>query len=320
MQRPMSTDTPPPWLTTRAGGPHEHYDSIAYANRQRIEGLLPADWSFEGKRILDFGCGAGRSLAVFADHAEDAEFVGCDLHEPSIEWATRHLSPRFEFFLNGPEPPLDRPAESFDLIYGVSVFTHVTANWAPWLLEIHRVLRPGGLAMFSFLGEKMWRNVLARDWDADRLGMIVSSPHRPWDHGGPDAFHSEWWLRAHWGRVFEIVHLDHGPADIPGHGWIVLRRDERTPPTVAELVAPEPGEPREVLSGQSNVELLSDQLRDVYAHAVAAEAAAAEARAERDRARLERDESWRRYESVVKSKSWTLTRPLRSAVKRARRR
>ena len=28
-----------------------------------------------------------------------------------------------------------------------------------------------------------------------------------WDHGGPIAFNSHWWLRAHWGRAFDIVKL-----------------------------------------------------------------------------------------------------------------
>jgi len=28
-------------------------------SKRRILEALPADWSFEGKRILDFGCGAG---------------------------------------------------------------------------------------------------------------------------------------------------------------------------------------------------------------------------------------------------------------------
>lgn len=315
----MSSESPPPELTTRAGGAHEHYDAIGVANRMRLEGLLPEDWSFDGKRVLDFGCGAGRSLAVFADLADRAEFVGCDLHAPSIKWAQEHLSPPFEFFLNGPEPPLDQPAESFDLVWGFSVFTHVTDNWAAWLAEIHRVLRPGGLALFSFLGEKMWQHVLGReDWDADRIGMIISMPQRPWDHGGPDAYHSEWWLREHWGRAFEIAHLDHGPADHPGHGWIVLRRDERPTPTPEQLEAPTPGDDREVLSTRTNVALLSTQLRDEYARSTSLERELADARAELERARRDNAELWGRYHQVVDSRSWALTSPLRRLAGRAR--
>ena len=315
----MSLPTPPPHLTTRTGGPHDQYDEIAGWNRRRIEGLLPDDWSWEGKRVLDFGCGAGRSLAVFADHAEHAQLVGCDLHAESIEWAQRNLSPPFEFFLNQPDPPLDQPSESFDLVFGVSVFTHVTENWAPWLLEMHRILKPGGLAIFSFLGEKMWEHQLGEHWDPDTVGMIISSPHRPWDHAGPDAFHSEWWLRAHWGRAFEFLHIDHGLPDVAGHGWVVLRRDDRPAPTVAELEAPEPGEVREVYSGRTNVKHLTDQLHSLYDGTSYWQATAAERERELEQARREHDDAWARYENVVKSRSWTLTAPARRLARRFRR-
>jgi SAM-dependent methyltransferase len=315
----MSLPIPPPHLTTRTGGRHEDYENNAHWNRQRIEGLLPEGWSFEGKRVLDFGCGAGRSLAVFADHAEHTELVGCDLHAESIEWAQKNLSPPFEFLLNDADPPIDQPSSSFDLIFGVSAFTHVTENWAPWMQEMCRLLKPGGLAVFSFLGQKMWGHELKRDWDPDSVGMVISYPHRPWDHGGPDAFHGEWWLRAHWGRAFEILHLDHGRPDEVGHGWVVMRRDERPVPTVEALEAPEPGEVREVLSGRTNVALLCDQLRDLYADRTRLETALHATQAELADTQRDRELAWRRFESVVKSKSWAMTRPVRELGKRVRR-
>jgi hypothetical protein len=44
-------------------------------------------------------------------------------------------------------------------------------------------------------------------------------------------FHSEWWLREHWGRAFDIVELrpwaftDEGLLDVPlGHGTVAMRK------------------------------------------------------------------------------------------------
>ena len=42
--------------------------------------------------------------------------------------------------------------------------------------------------------------------------MLVTKTWNPLDSGGPFVFHSEWWLREHWGRAFEIDFLERGPS------------------------------------------------------------------------------------------------------------
>ena len=37
------------------------------------------------------------------------------------------------------------PDGAYDLVLAVSVFTHLTASWSAWLVELHRVLADGGL-------------------------------------------------------------------------------------------------------------------------------------------------------------------------------
>src|SRR5581483_10452366 len=119
--------------------------------------LLPDDWIWEGKRALDFGCGSARVLRHFAAEAERGEFWGCDIDEASIAWDRANLSPPFRFFQNPLSPPLALEAGSLDLIWAMSVFTHITDLWSEWLLEMHRALAPGGVLIASFLGEGMWQ-------------------------------------------------------------------------------------------------------------------------------------------------------------------
>ncbi len=92
---------PAPKLAARIGGGYEDYRSIGEGHRRFIEMALPDGWSFDGKAVLDFGCGTGRTLSAFADLADRAEFVGCDIHAESIDWASKALSPPFTFFLCG---------------------------------------------------------------------------------------------------------------------------------------------------------------------------------------------------------------------------
>jgi SAM-dependent methyltransferase len=92
----------------------------------RIQCFLPPDWSFEGKRVLDFGCGSARVLRHFLDEARHGEFWGCDIDGPSIDWIASNLSPPLRCFQNEPEPPLALEASYLDLIWATSVFTSTT--------------------------------------------------------------------------------------------------------------------------------------------------------------------------------------------------
>jgi SAM-dependent methyltransferase len=249
---------PPPDLASRVGGSYEEYRAIGTAHRGFIASLLPEDWSFSGKRVLDFGCGPGRTLTAHASKTDDAEFWGCDIDVPSIEWAQAHLSPPFHFFVCDETPPLDQPDSTFDLVYAMSVFTHITDHWSSWIAELHRVMRPGGVAIISILGPSMAQAILDRDWD-DRIGMAVADLHKGWEIGGPSVFLSEWWIREHWGRAFEILRFEPHQAPGAGHDFVTMRRrDAEVSP--AELRAVSSGEVREREGITANLEILSDQL------------------------------------------------------------
>jgi SAM-dependent methyltransferase len=302
---------PPAPLTARFGGAHEDYAEIGAQHLMMLRTMLPDDWSWQGKRVLDFGCGAGRTMQALAPEAQGAELWGCDIHREGIEWATEHLSPPMRFLANDELPPLDVAAASFDLVYGMSVFTHITDDWAAWAAEIHRILAPGGLGIFTFLGEGMWKQILGRPWEPERIGMISTKPGRSWAVGGPDVYTSEWWLREHWGRGFEVVAVR--PATdldaMAGHGWLVVRRDERAC-DVEELGRIDPSDPRELASLKLNVEILSDEGRELRQ-----ELEQSGGNGDAEHARLA-DE----LRVVLGSRSWQLTAPLRRLGRAARRR
>ncbi|HEX2023086.1 MAG TPA: class I SAM-dependent methyltransferase [Acidimicrobiales bacterium] len=295
----MATDDslplPPRRLVHRVGcprgtpGPLDLYVARGREVRDAIVEALPPGWSFEGRRALDFGCGAGRVLRHFLDEASTAELWGCDIHRPSIEWLAAHLCPPLHAFHHGDSPPLDQPDASFDLAWALSVFTHITDTWSAWLLELHRVLRPDGLLLVTFMGETASEWLAGEPWDEDRVGMNVLRPANPWDRGGPMVLHSPWWITAHWGRAFEILTLrpfGFSRQGRVGQGWVLMRKRpvELTP---EDLERPEPGEPRELAALRHNVRQLGRELV-----------------------------------TLESSRSWRLTRPLRelSSVWGARRR
>jgi hypothetical protein len=58
------------------GDPFRAYERLGAETKAALLDLLPVDWSFEGKRVLDFGCGAGRTLPHFLGEAEYGEALG----------------------------------------------------------------------------------------------------------------------------------------------------------------------------------------------------------------------------------------------------
>jgi SAM-dependent methyltransferase len=301
---PSSLTIPPPELLRRIGPMGEEdpvavFEETGRLHRQMLEGTLPEDWSWQGKRVLDFGCGIGRMLRQFAPEAEEAEFWGCDLDRPSLDWMQENLSPPFHIFESGETPGLPQENGFFDLIYAFSVYTHFTDNWAGWLLEHHRVLADGGLLFATFLGEGMIEPLTGEKWDEDQIGMNHLMHGYSWELGGPIAFNSEWWIRAHWGRAFEIVELLPRLGEgVPSHG-IILARKKPVRISAEELTSLEPGEPREIQALVHHVEQLAGEVERLHG--------ALDSQANRE---LEKE-----LVAVKASTSWQLTAPLRAAKK-----
>jgi SAM-dependent methyltransferase len=263
----------------------EDFERFGRRYRDAILDLLPPDWTFEGKRVLDFGCGSGRVLRHFLAEAEVAELHGCDIDPASIAWLQKTLSPPLHVFRNEEKPGLPFPDRHFDLIWAMSVFNVLTDNWSGWLSELHRVLREGGLLLATFVGEGGSEFVAREPWVEERVGMNVLAYGVSWEEGGPMVLHSPWWIREHWGRAFEILELR--PTTEWGEGLVTMRRREvRVTPEDLERI--DPRDERELRALRHN-------LRQVQREGVLVQQAhAAELR------------------DLEQSRSWRLTRPLRA--------
>lgn len=102
--------------------------------------------------VLDFGCGCGRIIRHWSRFGL-GRLCGTDYNSRLIDWCARNLS-FAEFAVNGLRAPLDYPAGYFDFVYARSVFTHLSEPLQlEWFRELRRVIRPGGLLLFTVSGQ-----------------------------------------------------------------------------------------------------------------------------------------------------------------------
>jgi SAM-dependent methyltransferase len=228
----------------------------------------------EGQTVLDFGCGSGRALRWFAAEP-DPHLTGCDIHEPSIAWMQANFPPDVRLYANTAAPPLPEGADTFDLIYCASVFSHLT-EWSPWLLELRRVLKPGGRLVASLHGRGYWsegfHGTRGVPWDEDNTGMLVEHYGSTFDDGwGPAVYVSEWWLREHWGRALDIERFESDGFAIPttlcgGQAWLVARKPATARPlTPADLESPS-SDTRETAAALRGRQLAYEELEHLTAY------------------------------------------------------
>jgi SAM-dependent methyltransferase len=90
-----------------------------------------------------------------------------------IEWCQSNLS-QVTVTTNDIAPPLPFDAESFDLVHAISLFTHLNADaQRQWIREVHRVLRPGGLLLFTTHGEIFTNQLSTAQREAFARGQVV---------------------------------------------------------------------------------------------------------------------------------------------------
>ena len=161
-------------------------------------------------RVLDFGCGCGRTIIWFTEVAKRIEFCGTDIDPAAIAWCREHL-PFAAFQVNGATPPLSYADDSFDLIYALSVFTHIDEGLQlQWLRELHRITRPEGLALLSVHGSYYWDGMEPEAVEEiRRKGVVFQAGPEALAGLFPDwyqnAYHSREYVMSTFGKYFQVV-------------------------------------------------------------------------------------------------------------------
>jgi SAM-dependent methyltransferase len=183
--------------------------------------------------VLDWGVGCGRLARHFpAPHA--MSLTGCDIDHDNVEWCRANLAGHF--VPSTIAPPLPFSDDTFDLVYGVSVFTHLReALQDAWLAELRRVTKAGGIVLATVHGETAVEFCRRPPDEYAKLnaaiagaGLLVSSLNsqlagrvaQPEEY--VNVFHDRAYIMRRWSRHFDILHVI--PGYIFTHDLVVMRR------------------------------------------------------------------------------------------------
>jgi SAM-dependent methyltransferase len=182
------------------------------------------------RRILDWGCGAGR-LTRFLLSETGSRVCGVDIDADNIAWC-KSAYPGGDFQVVPLQPPTQFADESFDLVTGLSVLTHLREDdqWA-WLAELRRITRPRAFVFLSIQGPTQFAynsfppSLYAQLQETGFLdfcrdpaldGLIEDADYYR------AAMHGRHYIVDNWSRYFDVVAIVDAIAAL--QDFVVLRR------------------------------------------------------------------------------------------------
>jgi SAM-dependent methyltransferase len=165
-------------------------------------------------RILDWGCGCGRVIREMMKFVPPATLTGCDIDTEAIAWDKEHIpGPTFDRI--DPYPPTAYSTKTFDLIYGISVMTHLDEQTQlSWLRELSRIASAGGIVALTVIGEDLRKTNMPPELvnTFHETGFASFFPSysamlAPFSNEGyyRETYHSLAYIERTWGKFFDIL-------------------------------------------------------------------------------------------------------------------
>jgi SAM-dependent methyltransferase len=180
------------------------------------------------KKILDWGCGPGRVIRHLpAVIGNGCEYFGTDYNPQTIDWCSKNL-PGIAFNCNSLAAKLPYADNYFDVIYGISIFTHLSEQMHhDWYNELFRVLRPGGIMFLTTQGDNFKVKLTESELFKYINGELVVRGHVKEGHRTFSAFHPTEFMTSLFSNVEILEHVATLPDPgqwLPQDIWIIQKK------------------------------------------------------------------------------------------------
>ena len=186
-----------------------------YSAYRKIKHLIKKNISFidnENIRLLDWGCGCGRvSRYLRADYRN---IWGADIDPKNLSWCEQNL--KMQTIELGTTPTGKIRENSFDVIFGVSVMSHLSLDHQIlWLRELYASLSENGILLLSFHGVSS----AIRSMNDEVFSQFLSSGYwnlrenqslkgiLPESHEYRDVYNTIENIKENWSKQFQILEI-----------------------------------------------------------------------------------------------------------------
>lgn len=162
----------------------------------------------ENLKILDWGCGPGRVIRHLPKLvSQTCSLYGTDYNKKYIEWCSKNIA-NVTFKNNGLQPPLSFTDNYFDIIYGISIFTHLSEEMHyKWVDELLRVSKPGGIIFITLHGESFKVQLMESEIKKFENGELVIKANTKEGHRTFAAFHPKAFVLKLFGNNTVLEHV-----------------------------------------------------------------------------------------------------------------
>lgn len=178
------------------------------------------------KNILDFGCGCGRVLRHLNYlQNKKVNLFGSDYNNKLIDWCQKNI--KFaNFKINNLNPPLNFESEKFDLVYALSVFTHLDAPMQiKWIKEMRRIIKKGGYLFITTQGKYYFNKLTLVEKEWFNCGDIVIKYAGAAGSNLCSAYHPLEYINGNFSEGFKLVDfIEKGALGNPFQDVVLFKR------------------------------------------------------------------------------------------------
>lgn len=140
-------------------------------------------------KILDWGCGPARMVRHLPEILNyTCDIYGTDYNEKSIDWCKNNII-NIIFNCNKLEASLDYSDNFFDIVYGISIFTHLSEKFHYlWFNELIRITKKDGILFFTTHGKAFLNKLTSVEQELFNTGQIVEKGRTKEGHRTYSAF------------------------------------------------------------------------------------------------------------------------------------